>query len=190
VISGKPLDEFFKERIFEPLGMDNTFFYLPENKAAKLATIYSENDQGINRSTDNKYDYPIKGARKYFSGGAGLCSTALDYARFLQLYINQGRYNGKQLLSPKTIELMQRNQVKDLFGVNGFGLGFGLTSDKGAAETLSSVGNMWWGGYFHTHFWIDPKEELVGVLMIQMYPVIHGDVASKFQVLVYQSIVP
>ncbi len=189
VVSGKSLDQFFRERIFNPLGMSDTHFFLPEDKINRLATIYAETEEGIKPSTESLYQYPVEGPKKYFSGGAGLCSTAMDYARFLQLFISKGKCNGQQLLSPKTIELMQRNQVGDMFGVNDFGLGFGLVTPEGAANILGSAGNMWWGGYFHTHFWVDPEEELVGILMLQMSPVIHGEIADKFQVLVYQSIV-
>jgi CubicO group peptidase (beta-lactamase class C family) len=188
VVSGKSLDEFFHERIFTPLGMEDSHFFLPESKNNRLAVVYAEGETGISPSDDSSYDYPVTGEKKYFSGGAGLCSTALDYARFLQLYVNEGKYDGRQLLSPKTVELIRRNQVGDMFSENGFGLGFGLLSQEGAASSLGSVGNMWWGGYFHTHFWIDPEEDLIGVLMLQMYPVIHGDIADKFQVLVYQAV--
>ncbi|HLF34385.1 MAG TPA: serine hydrolase domain-containing protein [Cyclobacteriaceae bacterium] len=188
VVSGKSLDEFFRERIFTPLEMDNTHFFLPESKNDRLTVVYAESETGISPSADRSYDYPVAGEKKYLSGGAGLCSTALDYTRFLQLFVNEGKYNGRQLLSPKTIELIRRNQVGDMFGKNGFGLGFGLLSNEGAAFSLGSVGNMWWGGYFHTHFWIDPEEDLIGVLLLQMYPVIHDDIAEKFQVLVYQAV--
>ena len=182
VVSGMPLDRFFQERIFKPLDMTDTYFYPPDDKLNRLAVIYAEDKDGITRSTDDRYNYPFEGEKKYFSGGAGLCSTALDYAKFLSMFANHGVYNGQQVLSPKTIDLMQHNQVGNLRDENGFGLGFGITDEKG------SVGNMWWGGYFHTHFWVDRKEKLVGVLMLQMSPVIHGDIDQKFQVLVYQSI--
>ncbi len=188
VLSGISFDEFLKERIFKPIGMDDTYFFLPEKDIPRLATIYAENEDGISRSDVEEYQYPVKGAKSFFAGGAGLNSTALDYAKFLQMLVNGGSYRGHQLLSPKTVELISMNQVGDLFGNNHFGLGFGITTDKTVHENLSSVGNYWWGGYFHTHFWIDPKEDMVAVLMLQMYPVIHGEITPKFQNLVYQAI--
>lgn len=188
VLSGISFDEFLKERIFKPLGMEDTYFFLPEKDIPRLATIYAENEDGISPSDDEQYQYPVKGAKSFFAGGAGLCSTALDYAKFLQMLVNEGSYGEHQLLSPKTVELISMNQVEDLFGDNHFGLGFGITTDKTVHENLSSIGNYWWGGYFHTHFWIDPKEDMVAVLMLQMYPVMHGEISPKFQNLVYQAI--
>lgn len=188
VLSGKSFDEFLRDNIFDPLNMNDTYFFLPKDKESRLATIYAEDSSGIAPSEIESYMYPIQGSKSYYSGGAGLCSTAKDYMKFLQMLVNGGHYNGHQLLSPKTVDLIRTNQVGDKFGDNDFGLGFGITTKDTKYQMLSSIGNYWWGGYFHTHFWIDPKEDLTAVLMLQMNPVVHGNIADKFQILTYQSI--
>ncbi len=189
VMSGKSFGEYLREEIFEPLGMEDTYFYPPEGKLVKLAIVYAEDESGIQKSEDARYDYPLKGSKTYESGGAGLCSTAMDYTRFMQMLINGGKYNGHQILAPKSIALMTMDHTGGLFGQNSFGLGFGITTEETVHQQLSSVGNYWWGGYFHTHFWLDPTEDLVAALMLQMYPVLHGEIEQKFQVLTYQSII-
>ncbi|MBA7520950.1 hypothetical protein ES705_13050 [subsurface metagenome] len=189
VISGKTLKEFFQEKIFNPLGMKETYFFMPDGDEDRLVKIYASTESGYEISTVEEYNYPVKGGKSYYSGGAGLLSTALDYATFLQMLVNGGSYNGHQLLSRKTIEIMTKNQVGDLWGSGAFGLGFGITTETGSAEKLSSVGNYWWGGYFSTSFWIDPVEDLVAVSLTQMFPAWHGKIHQKFQVLTYQAIV-
>lgn len=189
VISGKTLKEFFQGKIFNPLGMNDTYFFMPDGDKNRLVEIYASTESGYELSTVEEYNYPIKGGKSYYSGGAGILSTALDYAKFLQMLVNDGSYNGHQLLSRKTIEIMTKNQVGDLWGSGAFGLGFGITTETGSAEKLSSVGNYWWGGYFSTSFWVDPEEDLIAVMMTQMFPTWHGEIHQKFQVLTYQAIV-
>ncbi len=189
VISGKSLKDFFQERIFEPLQMNDTYFYLDGKMADRLVTLYAEDEEGLHRSEEEAYDYPVKGGQSYYSGGAGLLSTAHDYGKFMQMLVNGGTYNGNHLLSRKTVELMTKDQVGDLREESGFGLGFGITTEEGSKKRLSSPGNFWWGGYFSTSFWIDPVEDLVAVLMTQKYPERHGEIHDKFKVLTYQSIV-
>jgi len=190
VLSGQSLSEFFSELIFEPLGMESTSFYLYGEDAFRLVTLYEPDGHGgLRPSTDRDYYYPLEGGKSYYSGGAGLLSTALDYGKFLQMLVNNGQYNGHRLLSRKTIDIMTKNQVGDLWGGGAFGLGFGITTEEGSASILGSVGNYWWGGYFSTSFWVDPAEELVAVFMTQMFPAPHDEIHKKFQVLAYQAIV-
>jgi CubicO group peptidase (beta-lactamase class C family) len=133
-------------------------------------------------------DYPkFKGT--YFSGGAGLSSTIKDYATFLQMLLNGGEYNGKRLLSRRTVELMTCNQIGELnLGVNKFGLGFEITSKSGQAELGVSEGSFAWGGFFGTTYWVDPKEKLVCLLFMQQWPLKRGNIQDKFRALVYQAL--
>jgi CubicO group peptidase (beta-lactamase class C family) len=190
VISGKSLYVFLKERIFQPLEMESTHFYLFAKDETRLVTLYEPDSMGgLRPSTVMDYYYPVEGNKSYYSGGAGLLSTAFDYGKFLQMLVNNGYYNGHQLLSRKTVEIITKNQVGDLWKGNHFGLGFGITTEESSASVLSSPGNYWWGGYFSTSYWIDPSEGLVAVFMTQMFPNNHGEIHKKFQVLTYQAIV-
>jgi CubicO group peptidase (beta-lactamase class C family) len=127
--------------------------------------------------------------KHYFSGGAGLSSTAFDYAIFLQMLLNGGMYNGHRILSPRTIELITQNQINDLWlGTDKFGLGFEITTDKGAAIGARSKGTFSWGGYYGTTYWADPEKNLVCLIMTQQTPNSHGDLAKKFEVAVYQAL--
>jgi CubicO group peptidase (beta-lactamase class C family) len=133
-------------------------------------------------------DYP-KQAGTYYSGGAGLSSTAYDYAVFLQMLLNGGEYNGKRLLSPATVRLMTRNQIGELnLGLRKFGLGFGLITEREAARMPVSEGSFEWGGIFGTTYWVDPREGVVALLYTQKFPNSYGDLNDKFRVLVYQAL--
>lgn len=190
--SGQPLDQFLKTRLFEPLGMNDTYFYVPATKQNRLAVLYTEDSTRTVRRQATRLgispDYPkVNGT--YFSGGAGLSSTLYDYAIFLQMLLNGGEYNGKQLLSPTTIRLITTNQIGDLNqGADKFGLGFGITSARSAARLPVSAGSFDWGGIFGTTYWVDPKEGIVALLYTQKFPNSHGDLTDKFKVLVYQAI--
>ena len=190
VVSGLSLDEFFRTRIFEPLGMKDTYFYLPADKQSRSPLLYTEANKETVKVPANtpSAEFPkLKGT--YFSGGAGLNSTAYDYAIFLQMILNGGQYNGKRLLSPVTVKMMTHNQIGDLnLGVKKFGLGFGLTTEREAAKLPPSVGSFDWGGIFGTSYWADPQERIVGLIMTQKYPNSYGDLSDKFKVLVYQAI--
>jgi len=194
-VSGKSLDQFFKERIFEPLGMNDTYFYLPPSKYSRLVAVYTpdkqqhlvkwapETFQGVSA------DYPmVKGT--YYSGGAGLSSTIKDYATFLQMLLNNGEYNGHRLLARHTIEMMTSNQIGDLFvsGVNKFGLGFEVTTKAGQAKLGESEGSFSWGGFYGTIYWADPKEKLDCLFFVQQFPYPHGDLNNKFIALVYAAL--
>ena len=194
VISGQPLDEFFRKRIFEPLGMNDTYFYLPSSKYGRLVSLYKEEDGKLVQPSEieqnGKFiiDYPKKEGT-YFSGGAGLSSTALDYAIFLQMLLNGGEYNGKRILSRNTVRMMTMNQIGDLsLGANKFGLGFGITTEKGSSLIPTPEGVFDWGGAFSTTYWADPKEKLIGIIFRQLWGTTQRDIPNKYKVLVYQAI--
>lgn len=195
IVSGKPLDQYFSEEIFEPLGMHDTFFYLPDDKAGRLVTLYAAVDEGLVVSQGDESDivlddplYPVAGARSYFSGGAGLSSTAYDYARFLQMLLNEGELGGARILGRKSVELMRTARFDwDGDAVPDFGLGFRVVSDIGRQGELGSVGSYAWGGAFNTGYWIDPVEKLVCVYMSQARPT-RSDLRDRFGTLVYQAL--
>jgi len=198
VVSGKPLDEFFRTRIFEPLGMKDTYFYPPENKLERLAAAYTYYaDKGLNRFPDTPItegsfvysaDYPYKGPKKLFAGGAGLTSTAMDYARFCQMMLDGGKAGSTRLLSRKSVELMTQDQLGKISPEQGFGLGFGVEGVKVPLAELGSAGEFSWGGFFYTAFTIDPKEQMVVIFMAQLHPT--GDLSLDREVnaLAYQAI--
>jgi CubicO group peptidase (beta-lactamase class C family) len=196
VLSGISLDRFFRERIFEPLGMNDTYFYLPREKYNRLATLFDEKDGKLEKAPARieqngifVTDYP-KMEGTYFSGGGGLSSTALDYAIFLQMMLNDGALNGVRLLSRNTVRMMTMNQIGDVnFGDNKFGLGFGITTEKGSAVLPTPEGVFEWGGAFSTTYWADPKEKLIGIIYRQMWHNSNYDAADKFKVLTYQAII-
>ena len=193
-VSGQPLDRFLEERIFRPLGMTDTHFYVPEDKRDRLAAVYSAVEGGIVRAEgtgSNGQGAYVEGPRKSFSGGAGLVSTATDYARFLQMLLNGGELDGVRLLSPKTVELMTVDHLGDVQfrPGEGFGLGFSIVEDLGLRGIPGSVGEFGWGGAYHSTYWVDPAEELVVVYLTQLLPAGDIDDHDKMRALVYQSIV-
>lgn len=196
IVSGKSLDRYFSEEIFAPLGMHDSYFYLPDDKAGRLVTLYTSTEEnGLTPSLGSELDihvndawYPILGAQTYFSGGAGLSSTAHDYARFLQMLLNNGELEGVRILSRKSVELMRTGRIDwDGDEIPDFGLGFAVISDIGKRGELTSVGSYAWGGAFDTSYWIDPKEKLIGVYMSQARPT-QSDLSSRFATLVYQAL--
>ena len=200
VASGQPFDAFLRERIFKPLKMTDTDFVVPEAKWSRLATVYSPDGAGGIRpmkdpeSFGNAVFSPVASykGKTYFSGGAGLVSTATDYARFAQMLLNGGSLDGAQVLSPKSIELMTVSHTADLpagglLGPGtGFGLGFRVVTDIAATAALGSNGRYGWLGIYGTEFWVDPKERLVAIVLVQRYP--GSPVAAAFQPLVYQAL--
>jgi CubicO group peptidase (beta-lactamase class C family) len=198
VVSGKPLDEFFRTRIFEPLGMKDSYFFPPDNKLNRLATAYTYYpDKGLNRFPDipiregsfvYSADYPSSGPKRLFSGGAGLVSTAMDYARFCQMMLDDGKGGSTRLLSRKSVELMTHDQLGKISADMGFGLGFGVDGVKAPLSELGSMGSYDWGGFFYTAFSIDPKEQMIVIFMAQLHPT--GDLTLDRQVheLAYQAI--
>ncbi len=175
--SGQPLDAFLQSRIFTPLGMKDTHFYLPPEKVNRLATVYTPlKEGGLQRAPAgdgmNAQGSYVDGPRKSFSGGAGLLSTAADYLRFLQLLLNSGEFDGKRLVSRKTVELMTVDHLitSEFQPGNGFGLGFAVTKNPGARGVVGSVGEYGWGGAYHSTYWVDPKEQLIVVYFTQLRP--------------------
>jgi len=193
VLSGMSLNDFFKKRIFEPLGMHDTYFYIPTEKHNRLATLYTEDSlQHIMKRPDGgdglHSDYPNRPGT-YYSGGAGLSSTTYDYAVFLQMFLNGGTYNGNRILSRSTVRMMTMNQIGDLnLGANKFGLGFEIVTEAGSSHSPNNVNTFDWGGYFSTTYWADPKEKITALVMTQIAPNSHGDLSDKFKALVYQAI--
>jgi CubicO group peptidase (beta-lactamase class C family) len=201
VVGGMPFDVFLRERIFKPLAMNDTSFDVPDAKWSRFATVYAPDGAGGIRAMKDPETFGntvmspfayYKSPKRYFSGGAGLTSTIHDYARFTQMLLNGGTFNGVRLLGPKTIELMTTSHTADLpsgglLGPDGqFGLGFRVSTDLGASQTLGSTGVYGWSGIYGTNFWIDPKEHLIGIMMVQRYP--GSTVAASFQTLVYQAL--
>ncbi len=194
VISGQNLEDFFRQHIFNPLGMKDTYFNVPQSKAGRLATVYTEDSlhHVIKWSHTFRHidpDYPLM-KKNYFSGGAGLSSTAWDYAIFMQMMLNGGIYNGHRILAPRTVELMRSSQLDFMFnGSDWFGLGFGLTSPKAAAKNPFNEGSFYWGGYYGTAYWADPKAHLVGLIMTQQTPDSHGELMTKIEDVIYSSLI-
>jgi CubicO group peptidase (beta-lactamase class C family) len=190
VISGETLEAYLTNHVFIPLGMKDTYFNLPADKGSRLPTVYTENEQnqiitwsptfrGINPN------YPLF-KKTFFSGGAGLSSTAFDYAIFLQCILNGGKYNGKQIIGRRTAELM----ISPNFSLGGdsFGLGFMLVGEKSANRTMRNKGSFSWGGYYGTTYWADPKEKMIVLIMSQHTPNSHGDYQEKIENIIYSAL--
>lgn len=195
VISGMSYDKFLRTRLFDPLGMDDTWFYLPEEKTKRLVSVQHVNvDETWTPYPETFYDpdFPKKGAKTYFSGGAGLCSTAKDYATFMQMYLNGGELNGVRILSRTTIQSMLSNQIGELRGKNlnrHFGLAFSITNEIGQAEGgKGSLGSLTSSGYFNTLCIADQKEGYLGVLMKQTQNAASDDTGWKFRILLGQAV--
>ncbi len=193
VVSGQSFDVFLRTRLFDPLGMKDTGFYLPPEKAGRLVPVQKPENGKWVRYPVTFYDpeYPVKGAKSFFSGGAGLCSTARDYATFLQMYLNGGELNGVRILSRTTIDVIMAEQVAPgLWGGDQrhYGLAFGVLDSKGAARGgEGSAGTFDWGGYFNTQYFADPREKTIGILMKQTQGG-NDSTAWKFRLLVGQAI--
>jgi len=192
--SGTALDALIRARITGPLGMKDTQFFLPRDERARLAAVYSSSlsmDGGrISRAPDGPrgQGHYVDGPRRSFAGGAGLLSTARDYARFLEMIRNGGALDGVRILSPRTVELMTTNQVGTLHSTTGLGFGLGFeTTDRVGANGLDSVGAFGWGGAYGSVYRVDPRARLVLVLMIQMLPNA-SDIGTRFPTLVYQAL--
>jgi CubicO group peptidase (beta-lactamase class C family) len=191
--SGKPLDEFIRTRITEPLGMRDTYFFLPPEKRARFTAVYSSTPEGkYTRAPDGpkgQGNY-VDGPRASFAGGAGIVSTAKDYARFLEMIRLGGAIDGKRYLSPNAAALMHTNMVGTLHSTDGLGFGLGFeTVDRFGASGLRSEGSFGWAGAYGSWYGVDPKERLVLVLMIQLMPN-SSDIGGRFPTLIYQALEP
>jgi CubicO group peptidase (beta-lactamase class C family) len=194
VISGMPFDQFLKTHIFDLLGMNDTRFYQPEEKAGRLVSVQQKVNEKWEKYPVTFYDtdYPIKGAKSFFSGGGGLSSTAKDYATFLQMYLNGGELNGIRLLSRTTVEAIMSNQIGNIWGDNPekvYGLAFSVLTQKGEDKGgQGSEGTFDWGGYFNTQYFADPKEKVIGILMKQTQGPVNDETGWKFRQMVGQTI--
>ena len=193
-MSGQPLDELIRTRITGPLGMKDTQFFLAPAQRDRLAAVYASsagnNGGKISRAADGArgQGHYVDGPRRSFAGGAGLLSTARDYARFLEMIRNGGALDGVRILSSRTVELMTSNQVGTLHSSTGLGFGLGFeTTDRYGANGLDSVGAFGWGGAYGSVYRVDPKSHLVLVLMIQMLPNA-SDIGTRFPTVVYQAL--
>ena len=194
IISGMPFDEFLRKRLFDPLGMDDTWFYLPNPKADRLVAVHHLVDGQWAKFSDARFDvdYPINGAKTFFAGGAGLSSTARDYAVFLQMFLNGGEYNGIRILSRTTVESILGNQTGNLFWEfphKFYGLAFAVVTDQGETKGgEGSKGTFDWGGYFNTQYFADPVEQTIGILLKQTQGPVNDETGWKFRLLVGQAV--
>ena len=198
-VSGMPIERFYEERIFKPLRMSDSYFFLPDEKVPRLAAAYSyDPEKGLQVIPEkmvvvkegdltHSSDYPYRGPRTYFSGGGGLCSTAEDYYRFCQMMLNKGELDGVRLLSRKSVELMTQDHVQGK-REDGYGLGFGVNSDARYLTELGSIGGYYWGGFYYTAFVIDPKEDMIAIFMGQLHPTGGLNLDAKAIRLAYQAI--
>jgi CubicO group peptidase (beta-lactamase class C family) len=196
VWSGMTLEEFFTRRIFQPLGMKDTYFNLPSSKASRLVNFFVQDSTGIISKQDKAFNgaldlsYPNQHTT-YFSGGGGLSSTIYDYAIFLQMLLNGGAYGNTRLISRNTVRMMTMNQIGDLFvagSENKFGFGFAIITDNGSRLGPSQAGTYAWGGAFSTSYWVDPKEDMLVLIYRQMWGPHITDTDKAFKPLVYQAI--
>ena len=189
-VSGMTLADFLAKEITGPLGMTNTYFFLPEDKLSRFTSVYGVDDKGgLKLMEDSRDNFYVKGPRICYAGGAGLLSTAEDYARFLLMLQGGGKLGDTRILSPKSVELMTVDHVGDLYNPGGFGLGFWVTERLGRNGQPGSVGSYGWGGAYHTTYWVDPAEKLMAVLMTQLMPAGNSDLHERFRAMAYQAIV-
>lgn len=189
--SGVPLDKYIDSRITGPLGMKDTHFFLPADRKDRLAVVYTSGpDGGIARAAEGArgQGHYVEGPRRNFAGGAGLLSTAHDYARFLEMIRRGGTLDGVRILSPRSVALMNTNQVGTLYSTAGRGFGLGFeTTDRYGANGMQSVGSFGWGGAYGSSYRVDPAERLVMVMMVQIFDR-PSDITDKFHTLVYQAL--
>ena len=169
IISGKKLDKFFRDEIFTPLEMNDTYFYLPSNKENRLVPVLSKKDNEWVIFEDDRFNvnYPVEGKKKFFAGGCGLSSTVQDYYKFLTVFLNDGNYKGKSFISKQTNDLIFQNQLPESFGL-GVGLAFGIVLEKDLKNGgTGSKGTISWGGYWNTNFFADPNDKFIGLIYKQ-----------------------
>ena len=190
IVSGKKLNEFFREEIFEPLEMNDTYFYLPTEKEDRLVPVLTKNENEWVIFEDDRFNenYPIEGERKFFAGGCGLSSTVEDYYKFLSVFINNGNYKGKSFISKQTNDLIFQNQLPEEFGF-GVGLAFGVVLNKDLKNGgTGTAGTISWGGYWNTSYFADPNDKVIGVIFKQTQN-IPDNSSNIFRRLVVSSVV-
>lgn len=201
VISGMPLDKYLQQKIFDPLGMKDTYFFLPKEKQTRLVALYTQGnnkmriqDSLISLNGTFSRDFPKTTNGTYFSGGAGLASTAYDFALFGQMLLNGGELNGKRIVSPATVQLMASNQIGErlMWGdankTRRFGLGLGILTDYAEKTLMIPAGSYGWDGMFASHYWTDPKNKMVVVFMRNIWPTEHWDYGDRIKPLIYQAL--
>lgn len=195
-VSGMALDKFFKERIFDPLGMKDTWFYLPQKDQGRLVKLHLDKNgrmevagETFERNGTFLSDYAnTRGT--YFAGGGGLVSTAYDYTIFLEMLRNRGNYNGKRIISKNSVRMMTSNQIGDIDRgpEEKFGLGFGIITAQGSVRTGLPEGSFVWGGAFSSVYWVDPKYQITGQVFANQYPNYHPELNSKIKTLLYSAL--
>ena len=200
VVSGRSLAEFLRERLFDPLGMHDTRFYVEDDQLDRLATPYAWNGRRLRpMQTAERFGNLLlagegyRGSRTYFSGGSGLVSTAGDYARFLQMLLNGGELDGIRVLGPKTVQLISADALTGtahpLGAGTGFGLGFQVITELGLSREPGSVGTLSWSGIYGTMFWADPEEQLIGIVMLQRFPTAGLTLGDRFRAIAYGAVI-
>lgn len=182
VVAGQPLDEFMSERIFQPLGMTDTHFWVPESKVTRIPTLHRPSPEGglerVDSTGENIVlgpmayapDYHYAGTMSYLSGGAGIACTAEDFLRFLRMLHHGGELDGVRILQPESVAAMTQNQIGEFDNTFGkYGYGVAIQDDLAAEATSGRVGSYFWGGFFYTRFWVDPQEELIGLILAQQW---------------------
>ncbi len=190
IVSGKKLDEFFRDEIFTPLDMNDTYFYLPKEKENRLVPVLTKKDDEWVIFEDDRFNvnYPIEGKRKFFAGGCGLSSTVQDYYKFLTIFLNDGKFKGKSFISKQTNDLIFQNQLPESFGF-GVGLAFGIVLEKDLKNGgTGSEGTISWGGYWNTSFFADPEDKYIGLIYKQTQN-IQDDSSDLFRRAVSTSVV-
>ncbi|MBD3274193.1 MAG: serine hydrolase [Candidatus Marinimicrobia bacterium] len=200
IVSGQPLDDFLRDRLFKPLGMDDTAFYVPKRKRSRLSAAYTVTDDGTleqmgespilqDESLLYSATYPTSRDHRFLAGGAGLTSTVPDYYRFCQMLLNGGSLDGVQILSPQTVKLMTTDHVGDLLDNNGFGLGFGVTRSLQEAGELDAVGRYYWGSFWYGTFFIDPAREIIAIALSNKHPAGDATLNQNLLTYVYQAFI-
>lgn len=188
-LSGQPFDVFLRERLFEPLGMIDTGFHVPPEKHERFAANYTPDGQGGLTLVDDPVEGSFSRPATFFSGGGGLVSTASDYMRFAQMLLNGGKLDGRRYLGVKTVDLMATNFLDGEYAPGyGFGLGVQVRTDLARGNVIGSIGEYGWSGAANTHLFIDPEEELIGIVFTQLFPFGYYPLARRFRVAVYQAL--
>jgi len=190
IVSGEKLDDYLSNHIFQPLGMNDTYFYLPEDKEGRLVTVYehSSGRDGFIPATYPMTQYPVAGSQIYLSGGADLSSSVKDIATFARMLLQGGRLGGIRILGEEYVNMMTSKQSEHAWWDIETGFGVSVTTKAGAVVKPQAAGSFEFGGFFDTFCWVDPKNELIAVLFLQMYPNNEFDVHYKFRTLVYKGI--